>query len=68
MLNTTNDVALMKISRETNYFHDLVQYPKQSCGLSDQMFFAFPQLWYVASMFLNFGHFSASCSYKKRFL
>ena len=25
-------------------------------------------VWYVLSMFLNFGHFSASCSYKKALL
>ena len=26
--NTTGDVALVNTSRETNYFHDFVQYPK----------------------------------------
>ena len=57
MHNTKADVALMNISRDKNYFHYLVQYPKQK-------FFAFPQPQYVLSMFLNFGHFSASCSYK----
>ena len=29
MHNTKNDVALTNINREKNYFHDLVQYPKQ---------------------------------------
>ena len=33
---TMGDVALTNISRETNYFHDFVKYPKQK-------FFAFPQ-------------------------
>ena len=55
------DVAHRSISRETNYFHDFVQYPKQK-------FFAFPQPRYVLSMFLNFWHFSASCSCKNKLL
>ena len=58
MHNTKGDVALMNNSRETNYFHDLVQHPKWK-------FFVFPQPEYVLSMYLNFGHFSASCSYRK---
>ena len=61
MYNTKGDVALMNISRENNYFLDLVQYPKYT-------FFVFPQPQYVLSMFLNFGYFSASCSYKKVFI
>ena len=36
MHNTTDDVALTNIYRETNYFHDSVLYPKQQ-------FFTFPQ-------------------------
>ena len=44
-------------SRETNYFHDLVRYPKQT-------FSAFLQPRYVLSMFLNLmlRAFSASRS------
>ena len=61
MHNTKGDVALMNISRETSCFHDLLQHPKQK-------FLAFPQPQYVLRMFLHFGHFSASCSYKKWFL
>ena len=29
MFNTVGDVALMNMSREINYFHDLVQYPNK---------------------------------------
>ena len=28
MYNTTGDIALMDISRETKYFHDFLQHPK----------------------------------------
>ena len=53
MQHTTSDVVLTKMRQETNYFYD---------------FYAvfFHHLRYVLSMFLNFGHFSASCSYRKR--
>ena len=34
------------------------------CSIGYKLF-AFPQSQYVLNMFLNFGHFSASCSYKK---
>ena len=59
MHNTIGDVALANITREMNYFHDLVQYPKHK-------FCAFPQLRVdVLSMFLHFELSSASCSYKE---
>ena len=58
MYNTKGNVALTSISRETKYIHDLVHSPKWK-------FLAFPQPQYALSMFLNFGHFSASCSYRK---
>ena len=51
-------VALTNLSPESNDFHEFVQYPKYK-------FLAFPQPQYVLSMFLNFGRFSTSCSYKK---
>ena len=46
-----DDVALRKVSRETNYYKDFVRYPKYK-------FFACPHPQYVLIMFLNFGHFS----------
>ena len=50
MHNTTGDVALPNIIRETNnYSHDFVQYPKGK-------FLAFHQPRYVLNMLLNFGH------------
>ena len=49
---STGDVALTSSCQETNYFHKFVQYPN-SFG------------YVVVSMFLNFEHFSASCSYEK---
>ena len=55
---TIGDVAQTKISQETNYLHDFVQYPKQNC-------FTSPQPRYVLSIFLNFGHLSASRSCNK---
>ena len=58
MRNTKCDVALMNNSPEKIHFHDLMQYLKYK-------FFAFLRPQYVFSMFSNFGHFSASCSYKK---
>ena len=59
MHNTVGDVALTNIRRlETNYFHDFVQYPRQKL-------FAVSQPQNVPRMFLNFGHFSVSGSYKK---
>ena len=56
--STIGDVSLMNIWRKTKCFHDFVQCPQQK-------FFSFPQPRHVLGMFLNFGHFSASCSYKK---
>ena len=58
MHDTKGDVALTNDNREKKYFDDFVQYPKSK-------FFAFPQPQYVLSTFLDFGHFSASCSYEK---
>ena len=43
MHNTIGDVARMNIGRETNYFQDFVQYPKQKL-------FAIPQPRYILSM------------------
>ena len=60
MHNTIGDVALTNISRQTKYFRDLVQYPKQK-------FFAFPQPRAdVLGMFFKFRHFSVSrsCNWK----
>ena len=54
MYNTTGDVVLTSISRETQCFHDFALYPKQG-------FFAFPQPLDV----LKFWHFSASRFYEK---
>ena len=55
-------VTLTNISsRETNYFNNFMQYLKPISS-------PFLSLWYVLSMFLSFGHFSASLSYKKSFL
>ena len=59
MHKTFGDIALMNNGRETNYFHDFVQFSKQK-------FFASPQPQYVLSMFLNFGRFGALCFYLKR--
>ena len=50
MYNTTGDVVLTSISRETQCFHDFALYPKQG-------FFAFLSLWQNLRMFLNFGIF-----------
>ena len=51
MNSTIDDVASTNISRETNYFHYFVRYPKYNL--------------YVLSMFLNFGYLiSALRSYK----
>ena len=50
------DVSMMNISRGKNYFHDLVQYPNKSYS-------PFLSLDHVLSVFLNFGHISASSSY-----
>ena len=58
MHNTKGDVALMNMSRENNFFMIL-------CSIPNKVSSPFPQLRYVLSTFLNFGHFSASCSYKK---
>ena len=61
MHNTKGDVALMNNGRKKpNYFHNIVGAVSKIKVLR-----AFPQLRYVLTMFLNFGHFSASCSYKK---
>ena len=49
MYNTVGDVAVTNIRRETNHFHNFVQYPKQT-------FFAFPQPRDVLRMCLNFGY------------
>ena len=62
MHNTIGDVALTNISRETISYHDFVEYAKQRflafCSASG--------MYYVLSMFLNFGRFSASsCSCEK---
>ena len=58
MHNSIGDVALINISREINYsMNNFVQSPKQK-------FFAFPQP-QDALKFCFFGHFPASCSYKK---
>ena len=44
MQNAKGGVALMKLSREKNYFHDLVQYPSlYSHSMGVQMFFPFVQ-------------------------
>ena len=59
MLNTTGDVALAEIAKKRTTFF-FFQYPKWN-------FFVFPQPQYILSMFLNFGQFSASCSYKNGF-
>ena len=59
MYSTKGDVVLTNISRETKYFHDLVQYPKEESSSS------FLSLGNVLSMFLNWGHVSVSCSYRK---
>ena len=56
------NVTLTNISsREANYFNNFMQYLKPISS-------PFLSLWYVLSMFLSFGHFSASLSYKKKFL
>ena len=60
MHNTKGDVALMNISQEKNYFHDVMLYTKYK-------FFAFPQPQYVLRMFLNFVLSSASCSNKNEY-
>ena len=54
MHNTVGDVSLTNISRETNYFHDLVQY------LKCKKFSPFLSFTYVLSMFLNLRRFPAS--------
>ena len=41
---------------------------KGSSAVPKYKFFAFPQPQNILSMVLNFGHFSASCSDKKKFL
>ena len=58
MHNIVGDVAFTNISWEITFSHGFVQNPKQT-------FCDFPRPQYVLSMFLNFGHFSASCPYKK---
>ena len=52
------NVALVDISRETNYFHKFVPTIHSK---SPSPFFS---LGYLLSMFSNFGHFSVLCSYK----
>ena len=53
---------LIQTCQESNYVHDFVG------SIHTEKFFAFPQPLHVLSMFVNLGHFSASCSYKKKFL
>ena len=62
MHNTVGDVALTNISRETKNFQDFVEYDT-STG-QNKSSSPFLSLGYVLRMFLNFGHFSASRSYK----
>ena len=61
MCNTKSDVAMMNICRETNYFHVL-------CSIQNKNSSPFLSLRYVLSLFLNFGHFSASRPDKKMVL
>ena len=62
MHNTLGDVALTNISRETKNFQDFVEYDT-STGQNKRSS-PFLRLGYVLNKFLNFGYFSASCSYK----
>ena len=53
MRNTNGDVALTNISRETKYFHNLVQYLKRVIRLSSaSVYFRVLKLWaYFSPMF-----------------
>ena len=61
MHNTTGDVAVTNINEKQIISVRL-------CSIQEKSSLPFLSLEYVLSTFLNFGHFSASCSYKKRFL
>ena len=58
MHNAIGSVTPTNISRETDYFHVVMQYLKQKPS-------SFLSPGYALSMLFNFGHSSASASYKR---